>query len=104
MKTNTDLLATDPKLLGRIEQQHRYIVVMHSHPSPCPNPGCNQPVNIFEALGIAADDYSWDYKPGRTYRCPHCHYAPRHVVPLVMSSAGGYHWALGEALPKKEGP
>lgn len=101
---NSELLDRDPKLLGVLDRQRRYILRMHSFQAHCPNPGCRQPVNVFEAMGIDIDDYDVsDYNPGQKYKCPHCHYALAKIVPLIMPNDGGYYWELNEPLPKKEG-
>lgn len=102
---NSELFKVDPKLLGSLDRQRRYLVEMFAYPVPCPNQGCRKPVNVFEAMGIDIDDYDFtgrDYDLTQTYKCPHCHYALRKVVPLFKVSEPGHHWEIAEPLPPKE--
>jgi hypothetical protein len=99
---NSALLTTPAELLTSIERQRQYLVKEYVAPVPCPNSGCNQPVNVFDALGINVDDYDFRvYDRNPPYKCPHCGYKLAMVVPLFMTATPGHHWKIDEPLPPK---
>jgi len=103
---NSELLNTEPELLGSIDRQKRFLVSAFSYPLPCPNQGCGKPVNVFEAMGIDIDDYVFSgpnssYNQHQKYECPHCHYKLRKIVPIFKLNEPGHHWVIDEPLPPK---
>lgn len=89
MKTNRELLAlTDPALMGAIDKQRRYLLLMYSNKKPCPN--CAHASTFFEAAGIDIDALDLTQKNDPPFACPNCKRALVYTVPLL----GGWTWRL----------
>ena len=90
--TNEQLMNTvDKSKLGSIERQKRFILRQNAVSNPCPN--CGRLVNVFEAMGIEVNAYSfsgYNQQDGQ-YHCPHCRRELMHIVPVTGNN---WHWWL----------
>lgn len=89
--TNEELLVYgNSALLTHIEKQEQFLLREAYRRKPCPN--CGQPVNQFEGLGVAVNDYNTHASHADdAYKCPGCQRRLRFVLPFPT---GAWQWAL----------
>jgi len=119
---NSELLTipTTNKLLSVTDQQKRFMLKEMSYKLACPN--CNTPQNLFEASGVAIDN--WDFNKTRMiekedpirkcfvksqsdqeelviggsnayeFHCINCKRQLVEQIPLVRVSNPGWHWSI----------
>ena len=88
--TNRELLNTPKSLLSEVDRQRLFLLRVEGAAMPCP--ACKKPVNLFDAAGIAIDQYDFG-KTHHAYRCPACGAELEQVVP-VFSIGPLWHWQL----------
>lgn len=97
-RKNSELLAApNNALLSGLDKQRRFILQRHSVQMPCPNCGTKQ--NVFEATGVAIDDYDTDAGGEKIGTCIGCKRGLEHVIPFVVAAGPGWQWSLVKIEP-----
>ena len=98
--TNREVLKTPRTQLSSLERQRLFLLQVMLTPVDCP--ACQKRITQVEALGkdLDAIDLSHTTHDG-PFRCPHCRYALRLVVPFIPVGPAKYFFTLDEPLPPK---
>lgn len=96
--TNRALLRVPEQVLGKLDRQRLFLLLVEGTPIRCP--ACKTPVNVFDAAGIDLDAYDFGATP-YAYCCPGCGAALTQVLPL-FPGLHSWHWELkGEWLQEQ---
>jgi hypothetical protein len=96
--TNRELLHTPSARLSALDKQRLFLLRVEGTPRPCP--GCQQPVNVFDAAGIDLDAYDFGATP-YAYRCPTCGAELEQVVPFLAGETP-WHWQPKTSRPPEQ--